>query len=161
MDYQPFKIIRLRPHWLQYCICLMPSVAFCGLFFLIGMMKDFIFAGLCLGIACCIVCYILFQVAYLSRMEYIVTSEQLIFYHGVLQRSTDYMELYRVVDYQQNRSLVQQLMGLKTISILSGDRNMPRLNLIGMREKMDVVSEIRIRVEWNKTRKGIYEITNR
>jgi hypothetical protein len=38
---------------------------------------------------------------------------------------------------------------------------MPRLDLIGMRERLDVVGEIRIRVEWNKTRKGIYEITNR
>lgn len=33
--------------------------------------------------------------------------------------------------------------------------------MIGIKETDDVVSEIRMRVEFNKRRKGIYEITNR
>ena len=94
-------------------------------------------------------------------MRYVVTDEQLIFLHGVFQRSTDYMELYRVVDYQQNRTFLQQLLGLKTITILSGDRNMNRLDIIGVRETENIVSEIRHRVEYNKRMKSIYEITNR
>jgi hypothetical protein len=71
------------------------------------------------------------------------------------------MELYRVVDYQQNRTFLQQLFGLKTITILSGDRNMNRLDIIGILEDENVVSEIRKRVEYNKRQKSIYEITNR
>ena len=161
MDNGPFKTIRLRPHVLQYVICLMPSMLMCGLFFFLCRLRNFPFTELCLALSLFILCYIIFRIMYLSCMEYVITSEQLIFHHGVLVRSTDYMELYRVVDYQQNSTLAQQLLGLKTISILSGDRNMPRLDLIGMRERIDVVGEIRIRVEWNKTRKGIYEITNR
>ena len=94
-------------------------------------------------------------------MRYVVTDEQLIFLHGVFRRSTDYMELYRVVDYQQNRTFLQQLLGLKTITILSGDRNMNRLDIIGVRETENIVSEIRNRVEYNKRMKNIYEITNR
>ena len=35
------------------------------------------------------------------------------------------------------------------------------VNMIGIKEADDVVSEIRMRVEFNKRRKGIYEITNR
>ena len=69
--------------------------------------------------------------------------------------------LYRVVDYQQNRTFLQQLLGLKTITILSGDRNMNRLDIIGVRETENIVSEIRNRVEYNKRMKSIYEITNR
>ena len=94
-------------------------------------------------------------------MKYVVTDEQLIFLHGVFQHSTDYMELYRVIDYQQNRTLLQQLFGLKTVTILSGDRNMSRLDIIGVLENENVVSEIRKRVEYNKRMKSIYEITNR
>ena len=71
------------------------------------------------------------------------------------------MELYRVVDYQQNRSLLQQLLGLKTVTILSGDRNMRRLDIIGVCEDENIVGEIRKRVEYNKRMKSIYEITNR
>ena len=94
-------------------------------------------------------------------MEYIITAEQLLFVHGVAVQSTDYMELYRIVDYQQTRSVLQQIFGIKTITIFSGDKNMPELNIIGIREHWDVVSQIRERVEFNKRRKGVYEITNR
>jgi uncharacterized membrane protein YdbT with pleckstrin-like domain len=112
-----------------------------------------------IGIA--ILLYLFYQVIYLARMEYIVTSDQIIFLHGVFNHSTDYMELYRVIDYQQHRSLMQQLTGLKTVVIYSGDRNTPVMNIIGMRNDLDVVAEIRKRVEYNKQIKHIYEITNR
>lgn len=32
--------------------------------------------------------------------------------------------------------------------------------MTGVRESIDVVSELRIRVEFNKKRRGIYEFTN-
>ena len=70
------------------------------------------------------------------------------------------MELYRVVDFLEHQSLLQQLCGLKTVSILSMDRSTPRLNLIGIRRGNDIVALIRERVELNKRKKGIYEITN-
>lgn len=44
--------------------------------------------------------------------------------------------------------------------ILSTDRNTPRLDLIGIRRGDDIVPLIRERVELNKQKKGIYEITN-
>lgn len=75
--------------------------------------------------------------------------------------NTDYMELYRVIDYRQTRTLAEQLLGLKTVTVLSGDRSMPQLHIIGVKEREDVVAVIRQRVEHNKKLKGIYEITNR
>lgn len=41
------------------------------------------------------------------------------------------------------------------------DRTNPQLDIYGVKEKLDVVKIIRERVEYNKRRKGIYEITNR
>ena len=70
------------------------------------------------------------------------------------------MELYRIVDFQEHQSLLQQLYGLKTVRVLSMDRNTPRLDLTGIRRKDDLVAVIRERVELNKRKKGIYEITN-
>ena len=105
--------------------------------------------------------YLCYQILYLARMEYIITAEQLLFVHGVAVQSTDYMELYRIVDYQQTRSFLQQMMGLKTIKVFSGDKNMPILDIIGIRYHWDIVSQIRERVEFNKARKGVYELTNR
>lgn len=119
------------------------------------MVNMFLYAGIA------ILLYLFYQVIYLARIEYIVTSDQIIFLHGVISHSTDYMELYRVIDYQQQRSLMQQITGLKTVIIYSGDRNTPVMHLIGMRNNVDVVAEIRKRVEYNKQMKHIYEITNK
>ena len=64
------------------------------------------------------------------------------------------------MDFQAHQSLLHQLCGLKTVVILSTDRNSPKLDLIGIRRGNDIVAIIRERVEINKRKKGIYEITN-
>ena len=104
---------------------------------------------------------VLYRYAYLQRLKYHITNEQLIVESGVFTHSQAYIELYRVVDYDEHRSFMQQLAGLKTVSIYSGDRTTPRLDIIGVKANDDIVAVVRERVEYNKLRKGIYEITNR
>ena len=111
------------------------------------------------GVVLCL--YLLSRLVALMRTEYIITGEQLIILQGVLTQSVNYVELYRVVDYQEHRSLPQQMGGLKTVTIYSGDRNNPEVNIKGIKADLALVSEIRVRVEYNKHRKGIYEFTNR
>lgn len=159
-----FETKVLQPHILQYCICegwygflCLLSFALAGL----DIIKNSVISNLLMFFGLFLLLYLVYQFFYLLRMKYVITEEQLIFLHGVFQHSTDYMELYRVVDYQQNRTLLQQICGLKTVTILSGDRNMNRLDIIGVIEDENVVSEIRQRVEYNKRMKSIYEITNR
>lgn len=155
-----FDKISIKPCWRQlvieqllwFILCIGLTVAY--------LLTSFIFHGLLLLLAMLVAAYLFYQVLYLSRIEYIVTGEQIIYLHGVLMHQTDYMELYRVVDYQQHRSLLQQLTGLKTITIMSGDRNLPSLDIIGVEADEEVVQEIRIRVEYNKQMKHIHEITN-
>lgn len=157
----PFDKISIKPCWRQlvieqllwFILCIGLTVAY--------LLTSFMFHGLLLLLAMLVAAYLFYQVLYLSRIEYIVTGEQIIYLHGVLMHQTDYMELYRVVDYQQHRSLLQQLTGLKTITIMSGDRNLPSLDIIGVEADEEVVQEIRIRVEYNKQMKHIHEITNR
>lgn len=108
-----------------------------------------------------LVLYLVYKLLYLSRIEYIVTSEQLILLSGVFSHSTNYVELYRVIDYQQHQTVTQQLVGLKTVTIYSGDKNNSKVNLVGIRESEDIVSAIRLSVEVNKRIKGVYELTNR
>ena len=156
--------IQLKPHLLQYIISEWGYVLLCIMSYAIAgldIIADSTIPHLLKWFGNLLALYLAYQFAYLLRIRYVVTEEQLIFLHGVFRHSTDYMELYRVVDYQQNRTLLQQLLGLKTVTILAGDRNMRRLDIIGVCEKEDVVSEIRKRVEMNKRKKGIYEITNR
>jgi len=157
-----FKPLSLRPHWAQFTINQLHWLILCMVTFTIYCcFGNFLFHEIFLYLGIFLVLYLVYQVLYLARMEYIITSDQIIFLHGVISHSTDYMELYRVIDYQQHRSLMQQPTGLKTVVIYSGDRNTPVMQLVGMEEKDDVVKEIRRRVEYNKQLKHIYEITNR
>lgn len=155
--------LTLRPHWSQLCICQWWSLCLC-LLTLAAAGVDGIHRYLryvLLLLAALLALYVLYRMAELARMKYVITGEQLIFIHGIAVLNTDYMELYRVIDYRQTRTLAEQLLGLKTVTVLSGDRSMPQLHIIGVKEREDVVAVIRQRVEHNKKLKGIYEITNR
>lgn len=156
-----FRTVTLRPHWFQYVIN--EFVALCSFFISIWVWKycDFTYHEYSLYVCIGLFILLLFKLIYLARIEYIITGEQIVILHGVFSHSTDYIELYRVVDYSQHRSLPQQLFGLKTVTIYSGDRNNSKLNMIGIKASRDVIAEVRHRVEVNKSLKGIYEITNR
>lgn len=157
----PFQTVTIRPHWGQFCINELPVIILCLASCWIYGFMDFQFYELFVWPTIFLAFYLFFQIVYMARIEYVLTGEQLIILHGVLSHSTDYIELYRVIDYQQQQSLPQQLFGLKNITIYSGDRNTPQLKMIGIKAHVDIVGEIRKRVEFNKKRKGVYEITNR
>ena len=156
-----FNIITLRPHWGQYIISQ-------GFMFLVSLVL-FLVAGhdaitfkmpfLVLGTVTMLMT--LYGCLYLSKIQYIISAEQLIVQQGVFHRTSDYIELYRIVDFSEQRDILEQFFGLKTISIYSGDRTNPKLDICGVQEKIDVVGIIRERVEYNKQIKGVYEITNR
>ncbi len=151
----------LRPHWTQYCITQLPSMLLCILT-VWGAVADWFRIGeVFLIMATFILTYLLCQGIYLARVKYIVTEEQIIYLHGIMYHETDFMELYRVVDYQEKRTFMQQLAGLKNVVIYSMDRNTPILTILGVKADYDLIEYIRERVEYNKKRKGIYEITNR
>ena len=156
-----FNIITLRPHWGQYIISQ-------GFMFLVSLVL-FLVAGhdaitfkmpfLVLGTVTMLMT--LYGCLYLSKLQYVISAEQLIVQQGVFHRTSDYIELYRIVDFSEQRDILEQFFGLKTISIYSGDRTNPKLDIYGVKEELDVVGIIRERVEYNKQRRGVYEITNR
>lgn len=156
-----YRSLILKPHWMQYFIDQFPFM-FLGITCIMCYgIKGFFLREISLYAALVILAYLLYRSLYFASMEYILTGEQLIFQHGVVSHTTEYMELYRVVDYKQKRSLPQQLFGLKTVTVMSGDRTMPILNITGVKNLDDIVPEIRQRVEYNKRKRGVYEITNR
>lgn len=156
-----FNIITLRPHWGQYIISqgLLFLVSIC-LFLVAGHESiSFKMPFLILGSVSTLMMF--YGCLYLSKLRFIISSEQLIVQHGIFHRTSDYIELYRIVDFSESRDILEQFFGLKTVSIYSGDRTNPKLDIYGVKERLNVVAIIRERVEYNKRRKGIYEITNR
>lgn len=155
-----FKTIRLKPVYRQAIAnVFLHILAFIIVFFAAGMTEGFINMALT-GVMIVLAVVILYRICYIRSMEYIITGEQLIFQHGIFVHSTEYMELYRVIDYVQMKNFMQQMLNIKTITILSGDRTLPALNIVGVPGSLSIVTEIRRRVEYNKKRRGVYEITN-
>lgn len=162
MPNQPirFQSIVLQPHRMQFVIDELPSIIVCAAGWIYGGMEERPFTAFAVSVAVLFSLVLLYRFIYLRRTRYYIGSEQIISKHGVLSRKTDYMEQYRIVDFVEHQSFMQQLCGLKTVRIFSMDRNTPRLDLVGIRRNLDVVTLIRERVEYNKRKKGIYEITN-
>jgi uncharacterized membrane protein YdbT with pleckstrin-like domain len=79
---------------------------------------------------------------------------------GVFSRHTDYIELYRVVDYSESQTFLQKLWRVKTVSIISTDKSDSTMQMYGVKASLDIVRLIRNRVEKCKQEKRIYEITN-
>ena len=130
-----FNIITLRPHWGQYIIsqgfmCLVSLVLF-----LVAGHDAITFKMPFLLLGSVTMLMMLYGCLYLSKLQFIISSEQLIIQHGVFQRTSDYIELYRIVDFCEQRDIMEQLFGLKTVSIYSGDRTNPKLDIYGVKEK--------------------------
>lgn len=94
-------------------------------------------------------------------MKYHIGQEQLMYQRGLFSLKRDYIEMYRIVDYEEHRTFVQILLGLKSVTIHSCDRTSPSLKLIGIPCDVEVIPAIRERVEFCKVMKGVYEIANR
>lgn len=162
MPNQPirFQSIVLQPHRIQFVIDELPAIIVCAAGWIYGGMEGRPFTAFAVWGAVLLSLVLLYRLIYLRRTRYYIGSEQIISKHGVLSRKTDYMEQYRIVDFVEHQSFMQQLCGLKTVRIFSTDRNTPQLDLVGIRRNLDVVRLIRERIEYNKRKKGIYEITN-
>lgn len=156
-----FKSIVISPSISQFFVneFLLIFAAFFGL--VIAGLDGMILSSILAFSSMVLMLVLVYRFIYLRRIRYTIGVEQLVYEHGVIQRTVDYVELYRVVDFNENQSLLQQLFGIKTVTIYSGDRTTPKLNMVGIHFKENIVDAVRQRVEYNKRRKGIYEITNR
>ena len=96
----------------------------------------------------------------LTAVLWIINDNTLCRICGVFSRHTDYMELYRVVDYSESQTFWLKLWGVKPVSIISTDKTDRTMVMYGISARRDIVQEIRNRVENCKKQRRIYEITN-
>ena len=158
-----YKIIRLRPHKLQFLVNEVPILFLTiGFIFLAGY-DGFPFPTiipLLFGISSILSVYLIYRYFYLLKMTYTITGEQIQSEHGIFFIEKNFIELYRVIDYREAQSFLQIIFGIKTITIYSGDRSNPEFKLIGIKNNLELIENIRKRVEYNKKRRNIYEFTN-
>ena len=156
----PFVDIGIRPDWRQLLIDELLSILLVVGLLLVGGLDSVPYHSVLVCIALALAFKVYYRMVYLRTMRYTITGEQLVYEHGVFTRSRDYIELYRIVDFDEKRSFLQLILGLKTIIVHSGDRTMPKLLIIGIREGTEIVDCLRERVSYNRKRMNIHEFAN-
>lgn len=97
----------------------------------------------------------------LFATKWIVTENEILSHRGLLSRKVDHLELYRITDYSEKQSFLQLIFKCKTVKLTSSDPSHPVLYLYGISKEIALIEELRKRVESQKNKRGVYEVTNR
>jgi len=87
-----------------------------------------------------------------------VTDQRLIVRRGILSRTTEYIELYRVNDLQVEEPLFERMFGYGRLLVSSTDRSAGMLVLRGFKQPTELADRIRAGVEQARRRRGIATI---
>ncbi len=86
---------------------------------------------------------------------YRLTTERLITERGILNKTTDTLELYRVRDQQVTAPLIQRLFGLQTIHLLTTDTSTPEIVIDFIPASAGLPDLFRKQVEESRMRKRV------
>ena len=87
------------PHTGQFVINELPILVLCCAGWVFGGIDGLPFTTLSMWVALLLSLFLVYRFIYLRRIRYRIGSEQLVCEHGIIWRKTDYMELYRIVDF--------------------------------------------------------------
>lgn len=104
--------------------------------------------------------YLFYQWLYIRSFYWTIGQEVIQQRRGLFSRTTDHVELYRIIDYQENQNMLQRMLDIKTVVFLSTDKLNSTLCIKGVCSSYRLMDIVRGRVEVCKHQKRIYEITN-
>jgi hypothetical protein len=70
-------------------------------------------------------CWVLGKMAVLKSTFYRLTPDRLEYHRGMFGRKVDNIDLFRVVDYKMDRSVLDRILGIGTIRLFSSDKTDP------------------------------------
>jgi uncharacterized membrane protein YdbT with pleckstrin-like domain len=94
----------------------------------------------------------------LNCQKYVLTNERLKITKGILNRTTEEIELYRVKDFSLSEPFFMRLFKLGNISIETSDKTMPLLSITALPRAADFKEQLRTCVEEIRTKKNVREV---
>jgi uncharacterized membrane protein YdbT with pleckstrin-like domain len=141
----------------------LPAFIFCGL--LVGILVGAaVFFGKQAGVGVAIilsgaaifpVLYALFRFVKTHSRHYTVTTERVRIREGMLSKTTNEVELYRVRDYVLVEPLSMRFFGLADLIFTTDDQNNPRVVLAAISEAQKLKDQIRQHVEVCRDKKRV------
>lgn len=89
---------------------------------------------------------------------YTLTSQRLRIQRGILSRSLDDLELYRIKDITLNQPLIQRLVNLGTITMITSDATSPTVKLPAIAGALAVMDQVRHEVDRVRRERGVREL---
>jgi len=102
--------------------------------------------------------YIILRRLAVRAQVFELTSERLLTSRGLLSRTTDSLELYRVKDIRIVRPLALRLIGLENIELMTSDQTSPILVIDHIPASLHLADQIRAHVEACRVAKGTREV---
>lgn len=93
-----------------------------------------------------------------AKQNYAITTQRLTLETGVFKRQLEEIELYRIKDTQLTRTFIQRLLKLGTVTVISSDESMPRLEMPWIKVPADVRQHLRENVELVRRARGVREL---
>lgn len=88
---------------------------------------------------------------------YEITTHRLRVRHGVLNRTTENMELYRIKDFTVEQPFVYRMAKVGNVRLVTSDKTQPTLRIEAVSEPEEMVDRMRARVEILRRELGIRE----
>jgi membrane protein YdbS with pleckstrin-like domain len=95
---------------------------------------------------------------HLRAIEYVVSTQRVRIISGLFSKNIQEIELFRVKDTMAQQSFFLRLLGLGTITVLSGDEKQPRLVLSGVPRALELRERLRQEVMNLRQRFGVREV---
>ena len=102
--------------------------------------------------------YIFFRRLAVRAQVFELTSERLLISRGVLSRTTNSLELYRVKDMRIVQPLALRMVGLENIVLITSDENSPHVVIDHIPSSLHLSDQIRTHVEACRVSKGTREV---
>jgi uncharacterized membrane protein YdbT with pleckstrin-like domain len=99
-----------------------------------------------------------YQILRVYCTTYEVVSEELRQYSGIFLRKHEYVELYRVKDFQIEKPLIYRIFGLGNLTIYTSDKTNPIFHLYAIRDPEEKQIILRGLVELNRREKHVFEV---
>ena len=101
---------------------------------------------------------LLYKLLNIKMTVYELTTERLRYSHGILSKTTEELELYRVKDIGLKEPFLLRIFGLGTIHLVTSDKSHPEFTLIAIRGIKEKRDSIRDNVERLRKEKRVSEI---
>ena len=99
-----------------------------------------------------------YRILKIRCMRYEITPEELEYHSGIFSRKHEYIELYRVKDFEINRPLIYRLFGRGDLILHTSDKTNPQFWMEAIRDPEETYTVLRAFVERNRRLKHVYEV---